>query len=70
MDWIQLLQGKGTGAGFSEHGLESKGRKFLDKFGDYLPSVKVMYDRKFYSCLAVRFKYSALCLSFPFSRHL
>jgi hypothetical protein len=38
---IQFVQGNGTGAGFSECGIESKGRKFLDKFSDCLRSLEL-----------------------------
>lgn len=42
MDCIQLVQNKGTGAGVSECGIESKGRKYLDKFSDCLHSVELI----------------------------
>jgi len=63
------VQGNGTGAGFSECGIESKGRKFLDKFNDCLRSLELMYDRKLYCCHAIRSRYSSFRPSFPVSRH-
>jgi hypothetical protein len=69
MDCIQFMQGNGTGAGFPECCIESKGRKFLDKFSDCLRSVELMYDRKLYCCRAIRSQYSSSCPSFPVSHH-